>query len=314
LSVNEDREQTHAIHDSQRFEETLKGMLAIQARNDIIHAHQNAQRLLKPLKVVNPYATQLTFLDDKTRTRRDHTKYLTLIRSIALLHQYQREVKTTYCAGRALTYVEVTLDDIEVANQIVHEILGRSLDDMPPQTWRLLRLINQMVEEHCHVFQVDRGAYLFTRRNVRSYTGWGDTQLKVHLRRLEEMEYLLIHRGGRGKQIVYELLYNSEGQDGSSFLMGLIDVESLRQHEYDNNQSAVMSDVSVRGRPQVGGVSLASQCEKNEGIPKEIRRLSKVQTDCVQESHQELSSSLKRNVALLTKLNHQEGSHDQATR
>ena len=53
----------------------------------------NAQRLLKPVLVVNLYADQLSFRDDQTCTRRDHMKYLTLIRAIALLHQHQREVK-----------------------------------------------------------------------------------------------------------------------------------------------------------------------------------------------------------------------------
>ena len=40
--------------------------------------------------------TSLTFLDDRTRMRRDHAKYLTLIDAIALLHQHQREVKTLH--------------------------------------------------------------------------------------------------------------------------------------------------------------------------------------------------------------------------
>ena len=56
--------------------------------------HQNAQRLLKPLAVVNPYAPKLTFPAHTLRARRDHKKYLGLIRSMAFLHQYQREVKT----------------------------------------------------------------------------------------------------------------------------------------------------------------------------------------------------------------------------
>ncbi len=56
--------------------------------------HHNAQRLLRwPLAVVNPYAEALTFLDDRTRMRRDHAKYLTLIDVIALLRQHQREIK-----------------------------------------------------------------------------------------------------------------------------------------------------------------------------------------------------------------------------
>jgi len=79
---------------------------------------------LRTLAVVNPYAQQLTFLDDRTRTRRDHEKYLTLIDTIALLHQHQREVKAVTRGGKRIEYVEVTLDDIETANQLAHEVLA----------------------------------------------------------------------------------------------------------------------------------------------------------------------------------------------
>ena len=99
--------------------------------------HRNAQRLLKPLFVANPYARELTFLDSQTRTRRDHVKYLTLIRAIALLHQYQRPVKSAD-ARAVLEYIEVTPDDIEIAEPAGAEVLGRSLDELPPQTRRLL--------------------------------------------------------------------------------------------------------------------------------------------------------------------------------
>ena len=88
--------------------------------------------------MVNPYARELTFPDAQTRTRRDHMKYLTLIRAIALLHQHQRPRKTVEHRGRAVEYIEVTLDDIAMANRLAHEVLGRSLDELPPQTRRLL--------------------------------------------------------------------------------------------------------------------------------------------------------------------------------
>ena len=80
LSVNEDREQTQAIHRVQREAQTLEGLLARREREAILAVHRNAQRLLKPVFVANPYARELTFLDAQTRTRRDHMKYLTLIR------------------------------------------------------------------------------------------------------------------------------------------------------------------------------------------------------------------------------------------
>jgi hypothetical protein len=91
--------------------------------------HQDAQRLLRPLLVVNPYARALTFRDDRTRTRRDHLKYLTLIRTLALLHQHQRPLKRIVHHGERVEYVEVTLEDIAVANRLAHEVLGRRAAD-----------------------------------------------------------------------------------------------------------------------------------------------------------------------------------------
>ncbi len=109
LSVDEEREQTRAIHERQRERETLDGLLAEQERSQVVKLHQDAQRLLEPLAVVNPYARALTFSDARTRTRRDHMKYLTLIRAVALLHQHQRPRRTAATAdGGVLTYIEAT--------------------------------------------------------------------------------------------------------------------------------------------------------------------------------------------------------------
>ena len=116
LTVDEDREQTRAIHRLQRERQTLEGLLAKRERDHILAVHRNAQRLLRPVHVTNPFARELTFLDDQTRTRRDHLKYLTLIRSIALLHQYQRPTKRVTHHGQAVQYIEATIDDIAAAN------------------------------------------------------------------------------------------------------------------------------------------------------------------------------------------------------
>ncbi|OKP00288.1 CHC2 zinc finger domain-containing protein [Xenorhabdus eapokensis] len=215
LTVNESREQTEAIHALQRQKQTLEGLLAENERDYLMQLHQNAQRLLKPLNVVNPYASQLTFLSDKTRTRRDHMKYLTLIQSIALLHQYQRDIKTAEHRGKTLEYIEVSKDDIRLANQLAHEILGRTLDEMPPQTRKLLLLIQGWVKESGQ----PRHEMRFTRKQLRDAVQWGDTQLKVHLSRLVEMEYLLLHR--RGLTFVYELLFDGADSD-TAHLSGLI--------------------------------------------------------------------------------------------
>lgn len=254
LSVNESREQTQAIHAAQRAKRTLQGLQNKLEKERVINLHRNAQRLLKPLQIINPYADQLTFLDDKTRTRRDHEKYLTLIDSIALLHQYQREIKTVNYAGSEVEYIEVTLSDIETANRLAHDILGRTLDELPPQTRKLLKQIQAMIQTECEAQKIEQSHFRFSRKQIRENTHWGNTQLKVHLHRLEEMEYLLVHRGGRGQSFEYELLYDAKS-DESNHLMGLLDTEKLHKLHYDKKKSEVNDKKSVPSRPQVGGVS-----------------------------------------------------------
>ncbi|MGD8854681.1 MAG: DNA primase, partial [Gammaproteobacteria bacterium] len=261
LSVDENREQTKAIHAIQRKRRTLDGLLAKAEKQSILTLHRNAQRLLRPLAVVNPYAEHLTFLDDRTRTRRDHEKYLTLIDTLALLHQYQRPIKTVQHKGDILEYIEVALSDIEQANRLAHEVLGRSLDELPPQTRRLLLSIEAMVQEQTETLDMQRSDYRFSRRDLREHCGWGDTQLKVHLQRLVELEYLLVHRGTRGNSFAYELLYDGQGKDGQPFLQGLIDIDHLK-HDYDVNRSGQKAKRSGSGRPLVGDRSEDGQITK----------------------------------------------------
>jgi DNA primase catalytic core len=256
LTVNESREQTEAIHRAQRLKRTLQGLESKIKKEKVLQLHRNAQRMLKPLAVINPYADQLTFLADKTRTRRDHEKYLTLIDSIALLHQYQREIKIL----GALEYIEVTTQDIALANRLAHEVLGKTLDELPPQTRKLLKEIQAWVVQSCKVDGIEQRDFRFTRKQLRDVTGWGNTQLKVHLARLEDMEFLAMHNIPRSKAIAYELLFDGSADNNNPHLMGLLDVGCLQKNNatcvYDEQKSEQIKTKSVQGRPQVGGVSV----------------------------------------------------------
>jgi DNA primase len=230
LTVDEGREQTRAIHERQRQARTLDGVVGRQERARIQAVHQNAQRLLRPLSVVNPYARQLTFPDHQTRMRRDHTKYLGLIEAIALLHQYQRPVRELEHRGEKLRYVEVTRSDIALANRLAHEVLGRSLDELPPQTRRLLGLIEKLVGSETKRLGIERGDFRFSRRQVREHTGWGDTQLRVHLGRLIELEYVIVHRGRQGQSYAYELgWWRANGSGSGPHLPGLVNADELEE-------------------------------------------------------------------------------------
>jgi DNA primase catalytic core len=226
LAVDEGREQTRAIHRLQRDRRTLEGLIARREKEALIELHQNAQRLLRPLDVLNPYAQFLTFPDQTTRLRRDHEKYLTLIDAVAFLHQHQRPIQTARRGGENIEYIEATLADIELANRIAHDVLGRSLDELPPQTRRLLALIDGHVGAEAERQGVKRMEVRFTRRALREAIAWGDTQLRLHLERLVDLEYLLAHREGPGGKFVYELAYQV-ADEARAQVAGLIDLATL---------------------------------------------------------------------------------------
>jgi DNA primase catalytic core len=221
LTVNEDREQTRAIHRRQREARTIEGHLLRRKRAKLVRLHRNAQRLLRPITVVNNHDVG-EFPDYMTRARRDHAKLLTLIEAIALLHQHQREIKTIACEGDTLEYIEATEQDVKLAQSLADQVgLIPSLDELRPQARKLLALITEMVKTESERQQIEIDKCRFTRRTVREYTKWGDTQLRQHLRRLEEMEYLIVRRGGnQGQLVVYQLAQAEEEKNRNANFAG----------------------------------------------------------------------------------------------
>ncbi len=241
LTVDESAVQTRAIHQRQRTARTLEGLLARVERDGIVQQHQHAQRLLEPLAVVNPFAPQLRFLDGRTRTRRDHEKYLTLIDAITLLHQHQRPVQTVTRQGTVLRYVEATAADVAAANRLAAEVLTRSLDELPPQTRRFLTILEAWITTESAQRRVPREAFRFLVREARAVTGLGPTQVKLHLHRLVDLESVVVHRAARGQGISYELLV-----DGAAPSSEAGELRALLGYDPER------SDFSGSGRPPVG--------------------------------------------------------------
>lgn len=221
LTINETPEQTAAIQQRQRQARTLAG-LQVRVRGDaVLAAHRAAQTLLRPLAVVNPFAESLTFASDRVRMRRDHAKYLALIDAIALLHQYQRKVHAVEVDGATVEYVEVIEADIQLANRLAHAVLGRSLDELPPQTRRVLSALDAWVTQQIAGTDTPRGDVRFTRRVVRGALGVSDTQLRVHLDRLVQLEYVLAHAGKQGQSYCYSLRFDGDADSDAAQCMGL---------------------------------------------------------------------------------------------
>ena len=180
------------------------------------------------MAVVNPYARKLTFPAGSLRARRDQKKYLGLIKAVAFLHQYQREVKAfTRESGEVVSYIEVIPSDIERANGLAASILGRTLDELSAPSRSLLGVIREMVTARAGETGLKPSECRFTRRDIREFSGWSDFQVKTHIGELEDLEYLYSVTGKKGKEYVYELAAPEGGEDGKPFLAGLTATETL---------------------------------------------------------------------------------------
>jgi len=255
LAVDDSPEQTARIHALQRERRTLAGLVAKGERAAVLGLLRNVQRLLQPLDVLNPFAPVLTFVNGRARNRRDHEKYLTLIDAIALLHQHQRpRGRHEVAGGRVVEYVSVTLDDIALANELAPEVLGRSLDELPPQTRRLLDHIKTLVQaRQAQPGQSAKLGATFARRELREACGWSLTQVRVHLERLLELEYLELRHGKLGGSFVYELMIDPNAPAHVAHI-GLLDVAELRKKcGYDGKVAGLGPGVAGQKGEVAGG-------------------------------------------------------------
>lgn len=229
ISIDESEAMTKKVLAKQRQSQTMEGMMNRLKSEEIMKKHKAANRLLRPLQVFNPYAELLTFTSKSLRARRDHTKYLNLISAIAYLFQYQRNVRQMTFNGKTIDYINVTLSDIEKANTISNYVLGRSLDELPPPSRALLKLIQEMVYDRSQRENDHPEAFHFTRRDIREFSGWSDFQVKTHIRQLEELEYIYAVMGKKGKEYVYELLVTENTDEDRPFLVGLTNIKQLKE-------------------------------------------------------------------------------------
>lgn len=205
-TIDESAAMTARIFDCQREADTLAGFQRQLQRQTLVRQHQAAQRLLEPLAVINPFAPQLQFPAQSLRARRDHKKYLMLIKAIAFLHQKQRPIRELQHGDSLVRYIEVTRDDIRLANDLAAPVLGQSADELTAPARALLGHIHALVKTQSEAQSIAPVDFMFTRKTVRDAIGWSEWQVRMHLGELEALEYVRARQGTWGKEYSYQLL------------------------------------------------------------------------------------------------------------
>lgn len=126
LYLNESSDQDQKIMDYQR--RSASGKINQYQETEIQEFLQNVQRVLKPIKIINPYAEQLELPSSVFKPRRTNSHYLQFIEAITFYYQLQRASKFDSQTGEE--YIEVTIADIEKANELLKDVLLRKSDEL----------------------------------------------------------------------------------------------------------------------------------------------------------------------------------------
>jgi Mn-dependent DtxR family transcriptional regulator len=143
LYIDESEDQDNKIMNYQRLSSAGK-----INQEDEIRAKsllQNVQRILKPIKVVNPYAEYLELPASVFKPRRTNAHYLQFIEAVTFYHQFQREKKYDTQTGEE--FIETTLEDIQNANELITEVLLRKSDSLTGACRNYLEEVKQYLEK-----------------------------------------------------------------------------------------------------------------------------------------------------------------------
>ena len=208
LYADESVEQTQRVVDFNFQKETLEWKLKQKEIEEIFKLHHNIQRLLKSLEVVIPYAKHLTFPHKATRNRRDSERFLSLIKVIAFLRQYQKEVKKK----GGIEYIEADLPDYAYGYEIGIKVLANTLDDISERARKVLEVC-------CHLDNSIYGKH-FTLKDIQNKAKELDvdlsniSDLRKQVKSLVYFEYLEQVEGGQGKTGKYKTSTDYEYADG----------------------------------------------------------------------------------------------------
>ncbi|ELR68690.1 hypothetical protein C900_05930 [Fulvivirga imtechensis AK7] len=194
LHINEGANHMEEVMDYQR--KLQAGLVDENSQNIAKQLLKNTQRLLKPIKVINPYATQLKIPDSVFKKLRTNMHYLRLIEIITFYHQYQREAKTD---SKGKTYIESNLEDISWANRLVKESLLRKSDELNGQLRSFFEILKTTIIKRPE----DQRA--FYSKEIRELFRMNPMKANRYLRELEMWGYIKKTGGHRNTGFEYEI-------------------------------------------------------------------------------------------------------------
>ncbi len=198
IYLDDTEAQDAKIMDYQR--KHYAGKIDREEENKAKNLLQNAQRLLKPVTIINPYAEYLQLPNEVFKKRRTNAHYLQFIEAITFYNQYQRQEEVNTETGEI--YINTTIEDIEQANELIKHILLRKSDELNGATRHYLELLKEYLKEQQHTE--------FKTKEVRAYYRLNVNSQKQYMMALMQNGYIKKNTGNKKQGFTYSVVNPTE--------------------------------------------------------------------------------------------------------
>jgi DNA primase len=193
IAVDESPEQTARIIDYQS--KLAAGLIKKEDETEAKEFLQDCVRMLKPYKVINPYADKIKLPQQAHKIRRLHELFLCFVKQITLINQYQRKRDQQ---GRLITEKE----DLQTAVEIMFDSIFLKVDELDGSLRQFFESLKTYVQE-----KENPQNYEFTQREIRHGLGMSKSQLQRYINELIELEYLSVSGGYQNRGLKYKISY-----------------------------------------------------------------------------------------------------------
>jgi len=177
------KEQDQKILEYQK--QIKAGIIDSESERQARELLSNCQRVLEPVKIINPYALLIELPKEIFKPRRTMGLLLNFIEAITYYHQYQREQLVSPTTGEV--FIETEPQDIEIAFTLLKETLFRKSDELSGACRSFYQALKRMKLEK------------FFAADIRQHSKINPRTLQRHLKELNDYNYLQIIGGNKYK-------------------------------------------------------------------------------------------------------------------
>jgi len=211
IYLNESEEQDEQIMQYQR--RASAGKIDKYEEQKIKENFKNCQRILQPIKVVNPFAEQLKIPQEVFKPRRTNNHYLQFIEAVTFYHQCQRHQQLDVDTGEI--YIETTLEDIEIANSLLKEILLSKSDELSGACRKYFEVLKAHLEKEKKT--------AFTNTETRKTLRVNHSNQKRYMIELQQCGFIKKSTGNKKEGFAYEVVSMEEYEQLQQGISNVLD-------------------------------------------------------------------------------------------